>query len=380
MNSVAEFLKKSADRNGFTRERFEERKIPTDHSNLIIMPFFGDLRSSVVLSSVLLNRYREEIKNSKYFILASWPGMQGLFPYVDEYWSINDESQIKRFFENAECFRNQSDLATMYNRNLNEFFREVVDHREFTPYYHNGFSNRFFEKFMSTKRFLPFVPSSTSLGKDFNREISTRPGYKVFIHPSIYAKHWHIGKSQHIRTKREFWTELVDKLLENNFTPVIWQNNMSYDISPEFTDRCVFLPESDFLRALSAMRATGCVLDVFNSLSRLAILARCPYVAVDERSRYTNQKEYEIDDLLGYNVPKEYIFTFSTIISDGNPMVWQNDIFPSILRKLNKFIPELNRDNWPTTGEVSEFVPYKDFVRKIKNKKFGTRFIKISND
>ena len=122
MNSVAEFLKKSADRNGFTRERFEERKIPTDHSNLIIMPFFGDLRSSVVLSSVLLNRYREEIKNSKYFILASWPGMQGLFPYVDEYWSINDESQIKRFFENAECFRNQSDLATMYNRNLNEFF------------------------------------------------------------------------------------------------------------------------------------------------------------------------------------------------------------------------------------------------------------------
>ena len=90
--------------------------------------------------------------------------------------------------------------------------------------------------------------------------------------------------------------------------------------------------------------------------------------------------EYEIDDLLGYNVPKEYIFTFSTIISDGNPMVWQNDIFPSILRKLNKFIPELNRDNWPTTGEVSEFVPYKDFVRKIKNKKFGTRFIKISND
>jgi hypothetical protein len=177
--------------------------------------------------------------------------MQGLFPYVDEYWSINDGSQMKRFFENAECFRNQSDLATMYNRNLNEFFREVVDYREFIPYYNNGFSNRFFEKFTSTKRFLPFVPSSTSLGKDFNREISTRPGYKVFIHPSIYAKHWHIGKSQHIRTKREFWTELVDKLLENNFTPVIWQNQMSYDISPEFTDRCVFLPESDFLRALS---------------------------------------------------------------------------------------------------------------------------------
>ena len=124
--NVIDFLKRSADRNGFTRERFEEGKIPTDFSNITLVPFFGDNRSLIVLSSLILHRYRQEVKNSKYFILASWPGYQGLFPYVDEYWGMNDVPQLKKFYENAEGFRNKSDLATIYVRNLNEFFRDVV--------------------------------------------------------------------------------------------------------------------------------------------------------------------------------------------------------------------------------------------------------------
>ena len=97
--SVAEFLKRSADRNGFVRERFDEGRIPTDHSALVVVPFFGDCRSMMVLSSLVLMRYRQEVKNSKYFIFASWPGYQGIFPYVDEYWAMSDQAQYKRFYE-----------------------------------------------------------------------------------------------------------------------------------------------------------------------------------------------------------------------------------------------------------------------------------------
>jgi hypothetical protein len=287
---------------------------------------------------------------------------------------------MKRFYEQSEGLRNKSDLATIYVRNMNEFFRDVIDYKELATFYQNGLTNKFFEKFKDTKRFLPFVPSSTVLGKEFNRELSTKPGYKVLIHPSIYAKQWHIGKSQNIRTKREFWTELVEKLLANNYTPVIWQNYLSYNISQEFVGRGLFIGETDVVRVMAAMRATGCVLDVFNNLSRLAILARCPFIAVDERSRYTNLKEYEIDDLCASEVPKEYIFTFSTIISDGNPYNWSQDIFQSILKKLDKFLPELNRDEWPSTGETTEVVSYKNLVRTNEQKKLGTRLLKITRD
>lgn len=380
MTSVVDFLKRASERNGFNRERFEERKVPTDHSSLVVMPYFGDMRSMAVMSSLLLHRFRQEVKNSKYFIFASWPGFQGLFPYVDEYWAISDTAHIKRFYEQSEGMRNKSDLATIYMRNMNEFFRDVVDYKELEPYYHDGLQNKFFQKFVNLKRFMPFVPSGTILGKEFNKDVSTKAGYKVLIHPSIYCKQWHMGRSRNIRAKREFWTELVEKLLANGYVPVVWQNYLSYDISQEFVGRAIFIGETDVVRVMAAMRATGCVLDVFNSLSRLAMLARCPFVAVDERSRYTNIKEYEIDDLCGLEVPREYIFTFSTIISDGNPYSWSQDIFQSILKKLDKFLPELNRDEWPSTGESTEVVSYKELVRTNERKKLGTRLLKITRD
>lgn len=380
MNSVNDFLNKAADRNGFMRDRFEEKKIPTEHANLTILPFFGDYRGLFILSSLLLKRYQEEVKPSKYFILASWPQFQGLFPYVDEYWSLTDHSQYQRFFEEADGFRNRSDLSTIYFRNLNEFFRDVIDWRELTNFYDGGIKQEFFDTFKTPKRFLPFVPSASVVGREFSKELAIRPGYKIFIHPTVFGKQWGSGKARHIRTKPEFWSELVQYLLKNNFVPVIWQNRLTYDLSPEFTDKCLFLGDIEISRVLAAMRATGCVLDVFNGLSRLAIAARTPFLAVDERIRSTNLKEYEIDDLCGPKLPMEYIFTFSTIISDGHPLTWNHDIFPCILKKLEKFMGSFDREQWPSTAETWETVSYKETVRKIMPRKFGTKLLKVPID
>lgn len=380
MNSINDFLNRSSERNGFSRDKYEERKLPTDYTDLVIMPFFGDLRSMVVMSSLLLQRYRQEIKNSKYFIFASWPGFQGLFPYVDEYWSLNDEAILKKFYEQSTGSENKSEFSTIYRRNLNEFFRDVIDSKEIDLFYKDGFQNEFFDTFKTVNRFLPFVPSSAILGKEFNKELSTRPGYKIFIHPSIFAKQWFMGRSKNIVAKKEFWIGLVETLLKNGFMPVIWQNYLSYDISQDFSGQCLFIQESDMINVLSVMRATGCVLDVFNNISRLAILARCPYLCVDERSRYYNLKEYEIDCLCGTKIPKDYIFTFSTIITEGNLYSWEHDLFNSILVRLNKFLPELNRDEWAGTAESTETVSYMKNVKVPKHKKMGMKFLKVNRD
>jgi hypothetical protein len=377
---VVETLKHGADRGGFTRERFEEKRIPSDHSNVVVMTLFPDYRGLFVASSLLLNRYRVENKGSKYFVLCSWPGFQGLFPYVDEYWSPNDLNKTKTFFEESDGLKNKSNTKTVYLRHLNEFYREVVDDRELLPFYEYGFKQEFFEQYKTPQRFLPFVPSATVIGKEFTKSLATFSGYKVFIHPMMFAKQWNGGKTRNIRAKKEFWIKLVDTLLKNGFTPVIWQNYFTYDISQEFTDSCIFLGDKDVTRALAAMRATGCVLDVFGGVSRFAIAARCPFIMVDERTRYYNLKEHEIDDLCGTRLPKDYIFTFSTIISAGSVKSWERDIFLSILRKLEMFLPKLNRDEWPSTAESTEVVPYQEYVRKIKKKKFGTRFIRVPKE
>ena len=56
-----------------------------------------------------------------------------------------------------------------------------------------------------SKRFLPLIPSVATLGKDFNRELVTRPGFKVFIHPCLYLLNSGIWVGvKNVRIKKEF--------------------------------------------------------------------------------------------------------------------------------------------------------------------------------
>lgn len=379
MNSVADFLKRAADRNGFNRDRFEERKIPTDFSNVCILPFFGDLRTAFILSSFILPRYRREIKSSKYFILASWPGLQSMFPCVDEYWSINDFAQIKKIYQNSSGFLNLSDLNVIFLRNLNEFFRDVIDANDLLSFYKDGFTNKFFEKFKNVERYLPFIASSAVLDRDFLRDVTTFPGYKVFIHPSMFFTRWNQGKSQNVNLKIEFWKELVSFLASKKCTPIVWQNYLSYDLHKEkLPENCIIFRENDISKVLTAMRTTGFVLNVFNYLSYLSLMARVPYISLDERPRYFLEKDYELEDLFPY-IQKDHIFTFSTILMNGNVWNWKSDTFQIILAKIEKFLPEIDRDLLPPTGESSEIVSY-DKVRDIKVKKLGTRLLQVPKE
>lgn len=378
--SVADFLKKAAERNGFSRERFEERRLPTDADNLTIFPFFGDYRGISLLSNWFFPHYKETHKNSKYVIVASWPGFQGLFPHADEYWSFSDTNQLKRFYEQADGFRNRSDLWTIYLRNFHEFFRDVVDWRNVVePYYQNGINQNFWDTYKKLKVFLPNIPSAAILGKEYLKEVATRSGYKVFLQPSLFAQSWRMGKLTQIPIKKEFWLELTKYLLAEGFMPILWQNSFSYDLSPDLLEKCLYVTESDVTKVLAAMRASHCVFDVFNGLSRLAIMARAPFISLDERSRYSAMKEFEINDLNAKMLPKEYIFTFSTIISEGAAWAWKTDLFPNIVNKLNNFVPSINRDTLPATAEFYETVLY-ETVRKNKNKKIGTRLLKFNRD
>ena len=345
------------------------------------MPFFGDIRSLFITSSLLLKRYREEEKGSKYFIFCSWPGFQGLFPYVDEYWSVADEDILKRFYSEASQFRNKSNFLSVYYRNLNQYFFEdvVVSHEVLSNYYNHGITDNFWNKYKHIKRTLPLVPSTAHLSKDFIRELAARGGFKVFIYPSCYVSIWRSNNVEQISVSKNFWITLLKRLVSEKFVPVVCKNQFTYDVSSDMVDKCVYFTDTDVSKLLAAMRATGCVLDLFTGISKLALAARCPFLMVDERTRYTTLKEYEIDDLCGKNLPKQYIFSFPTIIEGGEPGIWNFNILDNIMVRLHTFMPELDRDNWPSTGESTEIIPY-EVVRKKKLKRIGTKLLKVPKD
>lgn len=256
----------------------------------------------------------------------------------------------------------------------------MSDSSDIMKMYNNGFTNYFFDRYKDIKRFLPFIPSATIIGKEFNNSMITKPGHKVFLFPSIYSKFWHNGISDNMKTKKEFYVELIKYLAKKNITCVVWQNFLTYDLSEDLENECIFLRDPDALKALAAMRSCSCVLDFFSGISRLALIARSPFLCYDERSRHSGTREYEIDSLGWNTVPHQYNFSFSTIITDGDASFWKNDIFQSVERKLEEFLPSLNRDALPTTAEAYENVPYHEFVQPLKKKKLGTKLIRVPQE
>jgi len=381
MSDVVGFIRKAADRCGFLRERYDDNRLPTDVSRFCVVPFFGDLRSTFVLSSLLLRRFRDEERGSKYVILASWPGFGGLFPYADEYWGLQDTQVLKKLYQESSQFRNKSPLVATYYRDLNQYFFEdmVIPSDQFNSHYREGIKDGFWVRYKKIMRFMPSVPSTANLGKEFNRDLASRGGFKVFLFPSTHLQHWRLGDIGTMPISKDFWIILAKRMLAEKFVPVIYKSFMTHDLSGDLTGKCLFVDEPDIGKVMATMRATGCVLDLFSGISRLAIAARCPFLMVDERSRYASLKEYEIDDLCGKSLPKQYIFSFPTIIESGTIETWNDNILDSVIARLNTFLPDLDRDMWPSTGESFEQVPY-DTIRKIKMKRFGTRLLKIPND
>lgn len=382
MSDVPGFVRKAAEKCGFLRERYDDSHLPTDVNRICVVPFFGDLRSTFVLSSLFLKRFRDQERGSKYVIVCSWPGFGGLFPFADEYWGLQDVQASKKLYQDSSQFRNKNLLVTSYYRNLNEHFFEdmVLPYEQFAPYYSRGIQDKFWVKYKGIiLRFLPSVPSTANLGKDFNRDLASRGGFKVFLFPSTHIQQWRLGDIGNIPVSKEFWLVLAKRMLAEKFVPVVYKSFMTHDLSGELTGKCLFVDEPDISKVLTVMRSTSCVLDVFSGISKLALAARCPFLMVDERSRFAALKEYEIDDLCGKSLPRQYIFSFPTIIDGGTIETWDDDILDSIIVRLNAFLPDLDRDTWPSTGESFEQVPY-DTIRKKKMKRFGTRLLRIPND
>jgi hypothetical protein len=378
MTQVNEFIKRAAIRSGFKREFFMEKNIPTSLSNIMIVPFYGDLRSTFNLSSFLLRQYKDNNKD-QYIIMCSWPGFHDLFPYVDEYWTLDDESTAKTLALDANNLYNGSSLASEINRGLLEV-SNILSSNDLKVWINEGFTKKYWDDFgvhveqkhKEINRYLPEVPSSSKLSSAFLNEMNRKQGRKIIVYPATKMATWHRGQMVYMPVLRSFWDALIEMLLSEGFMPVVYQNWFTYDMSMEFTDRCVYLVPRNVSDVLAAMRQVGLVLDVHSGISRLAIAARTPFIAVDERLRFIESSDYEVDDLC-CEMPRKYIFSFSTMLMSGGPSEWKDSLLDNILVTLKSFNPT-DSDNWGVTNESYKPVSY-DKVRDCKAKRRGTTFI-----
>lgn len=376
MEDIRGFLERAAKRTGFQREYFLDKNMPTLTSNIMVLPLFGDIRTTCILSTFLLKRIKQA-NPSKYVILASWPGMRGLFPYVDEYWYPSDNSLVKTLASNADNFYNASDLIPEITRSFVEVFSEVWTFRDIKKYYYNGFEQKFWDEFKEVRRFFPEIPAENMIS-NISTQLQNRKGNKVLVYPVKKMRSWQHGVNEYLPMPREFWVHLVNRLIADDFIPVVYQNVFAYDLSPDFGEKCVYLATPSILDVICVIPLVGCVLDIFSGISRLAILARTPFLCSDERERYINHKDYEIDDLCCEFLPRRYIFSFSALLLTGTTKEWDMSLVDNIMVSLQRFVPGLGSNFYPTK-ESDEVVSY-ECVRKRESKRMGITFIGMSRE
>lgn len=377
MEKISNVINNFCNKYNIKRSSFIDKNLPTSLENVVVFIFFGDTRSSFILSSLLLRRIKEESKGSKYFVMLSWPGNEGLYPYVDEYWTIDDDLCLDKLANKANGFNNESSYYSLLLRCLHEWFYEIISYDDLDSYYHNGLTQKFLERFKNIKLSLPSINSFSSLGNNATQIMSK--DLRVFIYPSKYYNYWQAGRPHKGFVGKDFWQEAINFLLNNNYYPIIYKDLFSYDMSLDFPNECYHFSEKNISKVLTLIRLSGFVIDYFNGISRLAICARTPYLYFCERNYYNKVKEYEIDDLCSMGLIKDYSFIFPDVLSDNNKRYWKSSVFDLTLNKLNKIIPNMNKDSLPTTIELDKVVPYRN-VRTIKNKKLGTKFIKVKKE
>ena len=353
MSEIIDFISRATTRLRLNREVFSEKSVPDSLSKVRIIPFFGDIKSEFILSSLILpHLFRKD-----YIIVCSFSGHWGIYQdNINEFWSISDGDA-------ADAVRNPDNNT--HEKLLLRYFENVSLPSEFVPpYFSDGFTSKYFNEFKDIEYNLPSIPSARiSFGAD------NKP--KILLSPTKYIHRWGQGREEQMILDDRFWEILVKKLIGSGYSPVLLQNYGTHDLSPKFSNDCFYVTEKNLLAVLAVMRACDCVLDVFNGLSRYALIARCPYIVLDERQRYFNTYDYILDDMCGKRIPKRFLFSFAPLVTGASSM-----ISDSLLDKIEEFLPNLDRNNLPSTIQQTTCLTYDD-VRKRQSQKIGSRLIKV---
>lgn len=356
MNTVSSFIKRESEKLGYNREYFVESNIPVNQSNIVVITFYGELRSLFIFATFVLKQLVEQ-NPDKYYILCSWPNMRGLFPYVNEYWSLKDVSMLNNVGATAEFFGNTNDFTISEYRNLIYRFENVYKTDDFAQ-------NKF------DKMFLTNVPSINKLPNHIIRRLTDS---SVFLFPSKQVYTWEMNNLKSLSVSKTFWIKIIEKLIDEGYAPVIWQNCLTHDVSPEFAEKCVYLNNMAIEDVLITMHKIGCVLDIFSGVSRLAIQGRTPFVAVDERERYIKQNDGFVDSHCLKTVEKLYVFSSAVMTLSGNLQDWCNGFLDAALGKLEYLKKHIDKPQDLMLNQVYETIK----VPKVKSsfKKIGLHFI-----
>lgn len=313
--SVNDFLSRAASRCGFSRDSYTEKLVPASHDKISVIPFFGDLYGELVFSSLLYRRLLDAEPVGRYTIIATHPGRSFLYPEAAEVWGISGESVYDDLFAGADALKADSSRLSYIYQSLNRFFPKVNDMAVVDKWYARGLTGHYLDSF---GKVLVDWPPVVGARPETVRQIGNRPGTKVFLAASKRVRMLDRGsKDTKVFVPKLFYVFLAERLMDSGFAPVFWNGPDCHDVSPELPGMTGVVTDKTLAGAVSAVRGCDCLLSIFNDLFSVAILARVPYLMVEERKRYFALNFFEMEDIMSSVSSIKPYFSFAGALSSN---------------------------------------------------------------
>jgi len=313
--TVNDFLSRAAARCGFVRESYLEKLTPSAYDKISIIPFFGDLLGELVFPTLLFRRLLESELSDRYVIVVTHPGRSFLYPEANEVWGVSGDEVYDDLFSGADGLKANTARSNYFYQALNRFFPRVHDMGVISNWYNRGLTGKYLDSFGKIVVDWPPVVGSKP---EVLRQIGERAGTKVFMAAS---KKIHLvdrgGRDTKIFAPKAFYVFLAKSLIDAGFHPVFWNGPDCYDVSGDLPGRVGIITDRSLSGAVAAARSCGFVLNTFNDIFSVGILARVPYLMVEERKRYFALNLFEIEDIMETSSPKPY-FSFAGSIPENN--------------------------------------------------------------
>ena len=324
MEAVAAFLKREAEKLGYIRDRFVEHQAPTSHDLVDVLHVYPDMQGIFLTAAFLLPMLRRQ-KSHRYLITCSWPGLHDLFTGADECWSLKDRMALNDLTETADVFYTHGNRYVADSRNLLYRFANVLQAETLHSLRQECFSHK-----TEITCQLPQVPSVTVLPEHMQRQL-TAAKKRVALAPVLRGRGWQQGRQQYVPIGKGFWTGVIGHLLDQGWLPVLWQSPLTYDLSPDFADSCVYLTRCPFGQVLAGWRQCHFGLDAFAGTAGLYYLSRIPFVSLDERDRYFRSKDHVGEGLWLDHYPHVNVFSHVHLANSGRLADWRNSFLDAAM-------------------------------------------------
>lgn len=335
--NIENYLNKAANDSNFDRVFYKQGNQPTNIDKIYFILFNGDWRG-FVWQAIFLNKLIESNKDYYYIIGTNNEWTEVLPHFNGEIWHPKKELE-KIWKEDTHLFGVCNYKDKKYYTSLNLYFNNLFDQYKIeNDLWENGLKSEYFDKYNEISSLNIDKKSFSYLGLELCEKLNKLRGIPVLIYPQKTVYIYRNKNLMKLNIPKDVYEKLIFSLSEVGFSPVTYCDRNCYDIKDSISNLSL-------IKLITLMQHVGFVIDVFGTISKLAMISNVEYLNIIERETYNYFADEQLGLIYNKNSSSHNLFTFFPMLENFSEKNWKINIIDAIINKSKILINSINDKN-----------------------------------